>query len=151
MERNGSAPCFSYSYILLNTAMTRTSLLVVWERWGWDMSLADVRKRPGLWERRCPQSNWPNRMIELVWSEVSVIEWVDLKESCCCGKTGFCYCPPTPKPGERPLLVGWTLTPSFTLFIYQGCHGDEEGLSRWAVIPRGSCLEVTRPFQPGIV
>lgn len=49
--------------------------LWVWAGWGWDMSLRDVRKRPCLWERVCGQSNWQNRITELV-SKLKVIEWV---------------------------------------------------------------------------
>lgn len=82
--------------------------------------------------------------MELVLSELKVIWWVELKDNCNCGKTGFWALHRHKKTGVclRLLLKGMysgvnpSLALCFSLFIYQGCHGDEGGLSWRTIISR---------------
>lgn len=73
---------YTWIYILLihpdNCESSDKNMVAVWTscvcvctcaKYGWDMSLTDVRKRQRLRERVCWRSDWLNGIIELVWSE----------------------------------------------------------------------------------
>lgn len=117
--------------------------LWVWAGWGWDMSLRDVRKRPCLWERVCGQSNWQNRITELV-SKLKVIEWVRQTGHTTVGNR-FLHSPKAQKTGvclHLQLVRMYSRVNShsaalfLSLFICRGCHGDGEGFSQRPIISR---------------